>query len=180
MSGKENRDTSTLISSCNRLCSVSRRSVSTPFNGASKKPASSGVRLPSPARRSITIPLMPSTPTRSSATQLRSSLVNPNTILKDEQNVQKPTKCNIKPEAVIREKLAIPKPVVKKSELSQKPSSTQPLKPLPILTLKNGQNMHAAPLKKNENSTGTLNAKMKFESVNTKTTAPPNANPTSA
>ncbi|XP_065210786.1 aurora kinase B-like [Planococcus citri] len=163
MSGKENRDSSTMISTCNRLCSISRRSVSTPFNGQNKKPASSGVRLPSPARRSITIPLIPSTPTRSTATQLRSSLVNPNTILKDEQNVQKTTKCNIKPEAVIKEKLAFTKPTVKKIESSQKTNPAQPLKPQPILTLKNGQNSYAAPLKKNVNSSATINGKIKSE-----------------
>lgn len=156
MSGKENKHTSNLLSTCSKLGSVSRRSITSPFNGANKKPASSGVRLPCPARRSITIPLIPSTPTRSTATQLRSSLVNQNGILKDEHNIQKTIKYSIQPEAVIKDKLALMKPVLKKPEPSVKSNKAQPLKSQPILAVVgNGQNVQSSVIKRTENTTET-------------------------
>lgn len=167
MSGKENKDTHASISVANKLCPVTRKSISSPFSGAKKKPASSGVRLPSPARRSITIPLMPSTPSKSAVTHLRSSLVNNCGILKDEQNIPKPTKCNIKPEAVVTDKLTFTKPLPKKSESVRKPCYSQPLKPQPVLMPRSNQNVisYAAALRKNENSTMASSTKLTNSSV---------------
>ncbi len=131
MSGKENKDSNT----CARLY-TSRRSVASPFSTTSKKAASSGVRLPSPARRSIAVPIIPDSPSGVSLPQLRRSIVNPvNNVLKEEQNVPKLYKCNIKQEAVNPEKILAAKSLNKKASIAPR-TTNQPLKPQPVVARK--------------------------------------------
>lgn len=132
MSGKENKN----ISGCPRLCSIPRRSVASPFSSTSKKAASSGVRLPSPARRSIAVPLIPNSPSAPCIPYLRRSIVNPtNNVLKEDQNIPKIYKCNIKPEAVNPDKILIVKSLNKKIN-SVPRKINQPLKPEPYIVKK--------------------------------------------
>lgn len=124
MPGKENKP-----SSCSRVSTLPRRSVSSPFSSASKKAASSGVRLPSPARRSITVPLITNPPAGLTVPQLRRSIVNPvSNVLKEEQNIPKIYKCNIKPEAVKADRILVVKSIYKKNDTVSK-TTNQPLKP---------------------------------------------------
>lgn len=124
MPGKENKP-----SSCSRVSTLPRRSVSSPFSSASKKAASSGVRLPSPARRSITVPLITNPPAGLTVPQLRRSIVNPvSNVLKEEQNIPKIYKCHIKPQAVKADKIVVVKSINKRNDGVSK-STNQPLRP---------------------------------------------------
>lgn len=129
MSGKENKN-------CLAVSRIpGRRSISSPFSSTSKKAASSGVRLPSPARKSITVPLISSSsPSATFLPQLRKSISNPVTgVLKEEQNIiPKTLKCNIKQEAVNPDKVLAVKSLNKRVEKIPPAKVNKPLKPQPI------------------------------------------------
>lgn len=133
MSGKENKET---VSTCSRLSSIPRRSVSSPFSSSSKKAASSGVRLPSPARKSIKIPLISQSPS-AWFPQVRNSISESTSVLK-ENNVPKVLGCNIKPEAVDPAKVLAVKSLTKKTENASKVEN-KPLKPQPFAVKKTTQ-----------------------------------------
>lgn len=131
MSGKENKD----ITTVSAKISSTRRSISSPFSSTSKKAASSGVRLPSPARRSITVPLISSSPSSTTLIpRLSQSISNAKSaILKEGQNIiSKTHKCNIKQEAVNPDTILTVKTSGRKIEKTPLVTTNKPLKPQPL------------------------------------------------